>query len=106
MKKLVTVVAMVTSLLLVGCAKKQPYDEMILKINDKLYYGSEETGPMGDSGCIGGEITSTVDVDDMPTENGCSNFGCVGNSYTRDEGDGFIMVFMENGEWRCFYAEK
>lgn len=48
-------------LLLCGCKAKQDeqaemkYTDMILKVNDTLYYGSEETGPMGDAGCIEGE---------------------------------------------------
>ena len=36
-------------------------EERIIMINDKLYYGTLETGPMGDSGCVEGEITSSVE---------------------------------------------
>lgn len=80
--------------------------ELILKVNDTLYYGTDETGPMGDSECVEGEIISTVDEGEVPTENGCSNFGCVGNAYTYDTGDGFIMVFMDDEKWHCFYSER
>lgn len=93
-------------LLLGGCGSYDVSSERILKVNDTLYYGTDETGPMGDADCVEGQILSTVDEGAVPTENGSSNFGCVGNSYTYDSGDGFIMVFLEDEEWHCFYSEK
>lgn len=93
-------------LFLGGCSSRKETDEMILKVNDTLYYGTDETGPMGDADCVEGQILSTVEEGTIPTENGSSNFGCVGNSYTFDFGDGFIMVFMEDEKWHCFYSEK
>ena len=57
-----------------------------------LYYGTDETGPMGDSGCIGGHIESSVSKDNIPNEHEQSNFGCIGNPYTYDDGNGTIMV--------------
>ena len=51
-----------------------------------LYYKTDETGPMGDSGCVSGYISSTVEFDKTPKQNGQSNFGCVGNPYTFDYG--------------------
>lgn len=80
-------------------------EERILMINDKLYYGTSETGPMGDSEYVDGEIVSSVEKDKMPTENGQSNFGYVGNSFTKDDGDGEIMVFIED-EWFWFYNKQ
>jgi len=60
---------------------------------------------MGDSGAVGGKILSTVKANQIPTENGQSNFGGVGNYYIDDiNGDGFIMVFI-NDSWYCFYTE-
>ncbi|MBS6395971.1 MAG: hypothetical protein KH452_02285 [Clostridiales bacterium] len=85
------------------------YTEMVIRVNDTLYYGSDETGPMGDSGCIEGHIASSVESTEIPGENGVSNFGCVGNPYTYDDGDGAIMVCVGEGketEYVWFYAEK
>lgn len=101
-------------LFLCGCKAKQDeqaemkYTDMILKVNDTLYYGSEETGPMGDAGCIEGKIASSVASTEVPEENGASNFGCVGNPYTYDEGDHAIMVYVggeKDGEYVWFYAD-
>lgn len=92
--------------LLCGCSSEVVQSEMILKVNDTLYYGTDEVGPMGDSGCVEGEITSSVESNSIPTENASSNFGCIGNSYTYDDGDGSIMVRLDDEQWHCFYAES
>ena len=78
--------------------------ERILMANDKLYYGTSETGPMGDAECVDGTILSSVTKDEIPIENGQSNFGGIGNSFTKDEDDGGIMLFIED-EWFWFYTE-
>lgn len=80
-------------------------EDRILMVNDKLYYGSDETGPMGLSDAIEGKIQSTVNANEIPKENGQSNFGEVGASYTNDPDLGLIMVQI-NGEWYVFYIEK
>lgn len=77
-------------------------DKYILKVNDTLYYGTDEIGPMGDSGYVAGKIESSVSETETPEKNGESNFGCIGNSYTYDT-DGSIMVFMEDEEWHWFH---
>jgi len=96
---------------LAGCmAEKETLtvdeNEKILKVNDTLYYGTEETGPMGDADAVEGYIQDTVEAGVVPVENGTSNFGCVGNPYTYDFGDGWIMVFMEDEAYHIFYAEE
>lgn len=78
--------------------------DRILMVNDILYYDTNETGPMGDSGAVAGEILSTVEAGTIPAESGQSNFGEVGASYTYDSGDGFIMVFIDN-EWYVFLRD-
>lgn len=92
--------------LLGGCKAETVQSELILKVNDALYYGTDEVGPMGDSGCVEGQIISSVESNAIPTENGSSNFGCIGSNYTYDTGDGFIMVYLNDKEWHCFYAEN
>ena len=90
--------------LLSGSSSVIVQNRLFLKVNDTLYYGTDEIGPMGDSGSIEGEINSSVEAEEIPTKNGSSNFGCIGNSYTYDFGDGFIMVLLEDKEWHCFYS--
>lgn len=75
------------------------YENRLLMVNDALYYGTDQTGPMGDAGAVAGEITSETAKGAVPTENGQSNFGCVGNAYT--DGEAFIMVQMD-GAWFVF----
>ena len=75
------------------------YENRLLMVNDTLYYSTDQTGPMGDSQAIAGEITSETSEGAVPTENGQSNFGCVGNSYTM--GEETIMVQIDE-EWFVF----
>ncbi len=77
----------------------------ILNVNGDLYYGTDETGPMGDSGCVGGYIESSVDAYSLPKNHGESNFGCIGNPYTFEDGSGKIQVLMDDGEYHLFYHE-
>lgn len=72
-----------------------------LKVNGKLYYGTAEEGPMGDSGSVEGRIIGTVAEGETPTEDGYSNFGAVGGGYTYDD-NGSIQVFTPEGFWRYF----
>lgn len=90
-----------------ACHKQEEIktEEKILMVNGKLYYGTEEKGPMGDAGCIGGKIVSSVASDQVPTQEGQSNFGGVGNSYTKVDGEDGIMVFVDD-EWTWFYAKQ
>lgn len=108
MKKILIVILCLFMILgLSACSKQNTIkpEERILMVNDKLYYGTSEIGPMGDSGCIDGEIISSVEKDKIPTENGQSNFQCIGNSFTKDEGNGGIMVFIDD-EWFWFYSKN
>lgn len=77
------------------------YSKWQLKVNGKLYYGTEEDGPMGDSGCVEGRIIGTVGEGETPTDDGYSNFGSVGKGYTYDD-NGSIQVFTPDGCWRYF----
>lgn len=61
---------------------------------------------MCDSGCVEGKISFSVEANTIPTKNGSSNFGCIGNSYTYDDGDGFIIVYLDDEAWHCFYPEN
>lgn len=80
-------------------AMTMAYENRLLMVNDTLYYGTEQTGPMGDSEAVAGEIISETSEGAVPTENGQSNFGCVGNAYTI--GEEHIMVQIGE-EWFVF----
>lgn len=82
---------------------ENPYENRLLRVNDTLYYGTDQTGPMGDSEAVAGEITSETSQGAVPTENGQSNFGCVGNAYTI--GEETIMVQIGE-EWFVFAKES
>ena len=64
-------------------SEKVDVKNAVLNLNGTLYYGTEETGPMGDSSMVAGQIASSVKEGETPKESGESNFGCIGNSYTR-----------------------
>ena len=73
------------------------YENRLLMVNDT--YSTDQTGPMGDSEAVAGEITSETSEGAVPTENGQSNFGCVGDAYTI--GEETIMVQIDE-EWFVF----
>ncbi len=67
--------ALVLLLAAAGCsskARKAEPEDRILMVNDILYYGTEETGPMGDAGCVEGKIQSSAEAGETPAENGPS----------------------------------
>lgn len=78
------------------------FNSRLLMAGGKLYYGTSETGPMGDAGSVDGHITSSLKPDETPVTEGQSNFACIGNPYTRNFGDGMIMVLSEDEEWHIF----
>lgn len=78
---------------------ENPYRNRLLMVNDTLYYGTDQTGPMGDTEAVEGEITSETSEGAVPTENGQSNFGCIGNAYTM--GEETIVVQIDE-EWFVF----
>lgn len=79
--------------------------DWLLVVGGALYRGTAEIGPMGDSDCVNGHISSSVKKEEIPSEEGQSNFGSIGSPYTWDSGDGMIMVSV-NGEWHIFYREE
>ena len=79
-------------------------EDRLLIVDGRLYRGTRETGPMGDSGCVDGTIQSVVNPEENPVLEGQANFGKVGNPYTWDGGDGAIMVF-DNEEYYIFRRE-
>ena len=82
--------------------KEKNWRDLILKVNNALYYGTKETEIMGDSGAVEGQIRNSVKSGNKPKHNGESNFGCIGNSYTYDDGDGEVLVFLGDNEWHVF----
>ena len=80
----------------------KPQPVAALKVNDLLYYDTGETSPMGDADAVAGHIRSSVGPTETPVGNEESNFGCIGYPYTSDEGDGWIMVYMDDGKYHIF----
>ncbi len=74
----------------------------LLSVNGSLYEYTYDLTLVGDSGVIAGQITSTVKEGETPTANAQSNFGCIGNFFTRDDGDGQIGVFMDDEQYHIF----
>ncbi len=77
------------------------YSVWKVMVNDKLYCGTSEDGPMGDSGAVEGRFIGTVEEGEIPTQNGYTNFGVLSGGYTYEYG-GKIQVFTPDGCWRWF----
>lgn len=90
----------------VECVELPDLHTPILRINDILYYDTSETGPMGAADAVEGYIQTSVQENEIPAENEESNFGCVGNAYTKDSGNGWIMVLMDDEEWHIFKRKE
>ena len=82
------------------------FENRILFADGAIYYGTSEIGPMGDSGSVDGYISSSLEPEAIPGEEGQSNFGCIGSPYTWDSVDGRIMVLSEDKEWHIFQRRK
>ena len=82
------------------------YDRIpMVRVNDKLYYDTgRESTISGRCGNMDGEITSTVDGTEIPTEDNQSNFGSgFGYQYGADD---TIEIYM-NEKWFIFeYREE
>lgn len=92
-----------------ACENKEVEKEVLwdripmVMIKDQLYLdtGKKMSVKIDDSTILG-TITSEVDSSEIPTQNGQSNFGCVGAAYTYyDDG----IVVMINNEWQFFRKE-
>ena len=109
MKKLCLCILLWAALMLGGCStgdnqvtqEETQWDKIpMVMVDGNLYYdtGKESTGT-GDNETADGEITSTVDGSETPTENDQSNFG-EGFAY-RHIADGTLEIFM-NEKWIVF----
>ena len=101
MKKILAVLLCV--LLLTACGQQaKPNDHIPMIMVDGEHYLDSGRGPVpGEVApeAILGQISSTVEQDQKPTQNGQSNFGCVGADYARvKEG---IAVLIDH-EWYVF----
>lgn len=78
----------------------------MVMVNDKLYYDTgKESSIEARCGNMDGQITSTVDGTEIPTENNQSNFG-TGFGYQYGSEENTIEVYM-NEKWIVFeYREE
>lgn len=51
-------------------------------------------------------IEFSVDPGTIPVDNKTSNFGAVGKAYSKDTGNGKILVQMDDGKYRWFYRNE
>ena len=104
MKKLAAI--LLCLLLLTACGGAKPNDYIPMIMVDGEHYLDSGRGPVpGEVApeAILGQITSAVEQSQKPTQDGQSNFGCVGSDYARvKEG---IAVSIDN-EWHIFVKEQ
>ena len=76
----------------------------MVRVNGKLYYDTGKEGIDSDCATMDGQITSTVDGSEIPTEDNQSNFGSgFGYQYGADD---TIEIYM-NEKWCIFeYREE
>lgn len=74
----------------------------IVMVNGVLYQDTgKESTVDGRCGNMDGEITSTVDGSELPTEDDQSNFGCIGTGYQYGPDEDTIELYL-NGVWTVF----
>ena len=75
----------------------------MLMVDGKLYFDTGELEPVTSVTVFDNEIISTVDQSEKPIENGQSNFGWVGCSYTYSIDKKYVIVMTDDGEkWARF----
>lgn len=92
-----------------ACGNKEVEEKMLgdripmIMVEEHLYLDTGEKMPVEiDDMAIIGNITSEVAGSEIPTQNGQSNFGCVGSEYAYfDDG----IAIMINNEWQYFRKE-
>ncbi len=114
MKKMYLFAALLClSLSFYGCSGKpalegepvsESYDLIpMIMIDGALYLDTNQKTPLGAAAVVSGEILSSVDGTQKPTENGQSNFGCVGNPYVLQDDSVFVLI---DQDWFLFKKEK
>lgn len=92
-----------------ACGNKEVEEKMLgdripmIMVEEYIYLDTGEKMPVEiDDMAILGNITSEVAGSEIPTQNGQSNFGCVGSKYAYfDDG----IAVMINNEWQYFKRE-
>ena len=109
-KSLLVCISIAVLFLLTACSSKDAEPKIIPNVpvsmvNGVLYFGADEGTPMGDSGCVIGHITSVIDKDAIPTEDGQANYGAVGDYYT--EGGDVLNAFRSTDDcWQDYFSEE
>ena len=88
-------------LLLSGCGKEE--DRQLICVGGELYYSTGKEMPVEmDPSSYLGVITSSVEPGQIPTEEGQTNFGSLGQVYAQLGNDLAVMV---DHEWVQFLKE-
>jgi hypothetical protein len=111
MKKILSFLVLVLFFIITitACGNKEVEGKMLgdripmIMVEEYLYLYTGEKIPVEiDDKAIIGNITSEVAGSEIPTQNGQSNFGCVGSEYAYfDDG----IAVMINNEWQYFKRE-
>lgn len=75
----------------------------MLMVDGELYLDTGKETPIDAVDSISGEIVSTVDGTEKPTENGQSNFGCVGSRYVLQDDCAVVNI---DDTWIIFEKES
>lgn len=96
----------ISSIRIVSETKEGQWDLVpMVMVDGKIYLDTgKESSVEARCGMMDGEITSSVDGTQKPTQNGESNFG-TGYGYQYGSQEGTIEIYM-NEEWRVFATEE
>lgn len=75
----------------------------MVMLDGAIYIDTGKESPMGAADAITGKILSAVEGTEKPSEDGQSNFGCVGNDYVLN---GEYAVINIDEKWMMFRKEK
>ena len=103
MKRFVLLWTAVSLLLLFGCSRQETTSDdrlPALMVEGTLYLDTGKQIPVEmEESAILGQITDSVGQNELPEENGQSNFGCIGAEYAYFS-DGVVVLI--NHEWQFF----
>ncbi|MBT9775987.1 hypothetical protein GPL15_05650 [Clostridium sp. MCC353] len=75
----------------------------MVMLDGSIYIDTGQESPMGAADAVSGKILSAVEGTKRPSEDGQSNFGCVGNNYVLNDDYAVINI---NEKWILFRKEK
>lgn len=105
MKKVTFAIILLLFIIVTGCTSKQEVQELsdlrpMIMVGDLLFLDTGKVLSIDiDDSAIIGEIHSSTLQHEKPTENGQTNFGCIGSKYIHY---GENIVVLINNKWILF----